>query len=61
MAKPYYQTYDEAREADEQIGHVKPSSYTGQRIAKKTVSVNPETPVTAVDITQANAMKPDEK
>jgi hypothetical protein len=58
--KADHELYDDARAEDEQRGHVKANSYIGQRIAKKTVSVNPETPVASVDITQAKTLPPDQ-
>jgi len=56
-----WKAYDRMRGDDEDRGHVKPTSYTGQRIAKKTTSKNPETPKTSVDITQETTVPPDDE
>lgn len=50
--KAEHEQYDDLRLQDEQRGHVKPTSYIGQRIAKGNQAVTP--------LTQTQALPPDQ-
>jgi len=58
--KADHELYDAARAQDEQRGRVKVNSFLGHRITKGNRAEPVDVPVASIDITQANALPPND-